>query len=63
MEQELIYEFIINLYSDNGKLIKTVNCGEFDFPSEEEIQAAIEGNGADHATVERVYRMGIIPFT
>ena len=62
MDQELIYEFMINLYSDSGKLIKAINCGEFEFPSEERIQTAIMENGADHATVERVYRMGELPF-
>jgi len=63
MDKELIYEFQIRLYSDNNKLISTINCGEFEFPSEEKIQAAIEDSGADYAKVERVYRMGDIPFT
>ena len=63
MNKELIYEFQICLYSDNDKLISTVNCGEFEFPSEEKIQAAIEDSGADYAKVERIYRIGEIPFT
>ena len=62
MQTELIYEFQINIFTDSGKLIKSINCGEFEFPSEERIREAIENNGADHATVERVYRMGEIPF-
>ena len=63
MDKELIYEFQICLYSDNDKLISTVNCGEFEFPTEEKIQAAIEDSGADYAKVERIYRIGAIPFT
>lgn len=63
MDKELIYEFKINLFDSNGKLFKVINFGEFDFPTEKEIQAAIEDNGADSATIERVYRMGEIPFT
>jgi hypothetical protein len=63
MQTELIYEFQISLFCDNGKLIGTVNCGEFEFPSEERIQAAIEESGADYAKVERIYRMAEVPFT
>lgn len=57
MEKELIYTFQIRLYSDNDKLISTIDCGEFEFPSEERIQAAIEESGADYAKVERIYRL------
>lgn len=63
MKKELVYEFNINLFDSNGKLFKVINFGEFDFPTEDEIQAAIEENGADYATIDRVYRMGEIPFS
>ena len=63
MEKELIYKFFIHVYSDSGSLIKTVECGHFEFPSEEEIRDALESNGGDYAEVHRVYTLDVIPFS
>ena len=63
MKKELIYKFIINLYTDSGQMFKAVPCEHWEFPSDEEILDAIEKNGADYAEVHRVYVSDVIPFT
>ena len=63
MQKELIYKFRILLFSDNDKLIRTIQCDHWEFPSDEEIMDAIEKNGADYADVRRVYVVDVIPFT
>jgi len=63
MEKELIYEFRILIYSNKDTLIASVNCGEFQFPSDEKIKDALEEHGGDYARVERTYRIAEIPFT
>lgn len=62
MQKELIYKFHILLYS-NDKVINTIKCDHWEFPSDEEIMAAITDNGADYAEVRRVYVVDEIPFT
>lgn len=62
MGRELVYKFYIHVYSEGGSQIKTVDCGHFEFPSEEEIQDAIENYGGDYAEVHRVYTMEETPF-
>ena len=63
MQKELIYAFVIGLYNDSDRLIKSIRCDHWEFPTDEEIQAAIEDNGADYAKVERIYFVDEIPFT
>ena len=63
MQKEIIYRFQILLYSDNNKVIQTINCDHWEFPSDEEIMAAIEEHGADYAEIRRIYTVDIIPFT
>lgn len=63
MQKELIYKFRILLFSDNDKLIRTLECDHWEFPTDEEIIGAIEKYGADYAEVRRVYVVDTIPFT
>ena len=63
MQKELVYKFQILLYSDSDKLIKTILCDHWEFPTDEEIQAAIEDNGAAYGEVRRIYAVDVIPFT
>lgn len=63
MQKEIIYKFQIMLYSDNDKLIKTITCDHWEFPSDAEIMSAIDENGADYAEVRRIYAVDVIPFS
>lgn len=63
MQKELIYKFQILLYSDSDKLIKTILCDHWEFPTDEEIESAVEDNGAAYAEVRRIYVVDVIPFT
>lgn len=62
MQEELVYRFYIYVYSSSGNLIKTVDCGQFEFPSEKEILEALKSNGGDYAEVHRVYTVEEMPF-
>lgn len=63
MQKEIIYKFQILLYSDNDKLIHKITCDHWEFPTDEELMAAIEEHGADYAEVRRIYVVDTIPFT
>lgn len=63
MQKEINYEFQILLYTDNHQVFKTIPCDHWEFPSDEEIMAAIMDNGADYAEVRRIYVVDDIPFT
>lgn len=63
MKKEIIYKFHILLFTESEKLIKRIICDHWEFPTDEEILAAIEENGADYAEVRRVYVADTIPFT
>lgn len=63
MQEEIIYKFQILLFSDNGNLIKRVQCDHWEFPTDEEIKDAIKEHGADYAEVRRIYAVDVIPFT
>lgn len=62
MREELVYKFYIYVYSSSGSVIKTVDCGQFEFPSEEEIIEALKSNGGSYAEVHRVYTVEEMPF-
>ena len=63
MQKEIIYKFHILLFTDTDKLIKRIICDHWEFPSDAEIEAAIEEYGADYAEVRRAYVIDVIPFT
>ena len=63
MQKELIYKYHILLYTDSNQMFKVILCEHWEFPSDEEIMAAITDNGADYAEVRRIYVADEIPFT
>lgn len=63
MQKEIIYKFVILLFTDNGKLIKSILCDHWEFPSDEEIMQNIMDAGADYAEVHRIYTVDTIPFS